>query len=322
MKLPLLFFPLVFVTQKEMDKKHWVLLSIAWIGLTACGSLWTMLQYLQSKENFETMYRTAYVLPTWAGENHIRFSMAVIVALLLWMKIEEWQFTENLYVKWGMRCIMGWLILFLLILSAKTGWVGLVFVVLPLGLYYLVKNGFRKIAFMLLFLAFALPFIAYKTIPTFRERINYLSYQLINFGEKQAAGVYSDHNRLLSIQAGWDIFRSNWLTGVGYGDLKQAMRDWFDANAPQVPGTERFRPLNQWLNAGAAAGVMGVIVVSIVVFLPFFKQEWRSNTPALAFVIFTALIFTYECMLEDQLGVFLFTYFILWWENSNKISLP
>ncbi len=317
-KLPLLFFPFVFVMQKGMNKSRWIWLSIAWIALTVFGSLWTMLQYLQSKEDYEAMYQTSYVLPTWAGDSHIRFSMAVVIALLLWLKLEEWNFNRNINIKWAMRGVMAWLMLFLLILSAKTGWVGLVFVILPLGLYYMIKNGYRKIAFALLLLAFALPFIAYKTIPTFRERINYVSYQLINFREKQAAGVYSDHNRLLSIEAGWDIFRSHWLIGVGYGDLKQAMRDWFDANAPQVPVTERFRPLNQWLNAGAASGIPGVVAVSIAVFLPLFKKEWRSNKPALGFVIFVMLIFLYECMLEDQLGVFLFAFFMLWWNSSHQ----
>lgn len=318
MKLPLLFFPFVFVGQKGFKRKHWILLSIAWIALCVCGSFWTMFQYLQSKENFEAQYQTAKVLPTWSGDSHIRFSIAVVAALLLWLKLEDSDYLKNGGMKWILRFLMVWMMLFLLILSAKTGWVGLFFVVLPLGLYYLVKNGYRKTALFLMLVVFALPFIAYKSIPTFRERINYVSYQLINFGEKQTAGVYSDHNRLLSIKAGWDIFRDNWLTGVGYGDTKQAMRNWFDVNADQVPVAERFRPLNQWLNAGAASGILGMVIVSIPVFLPFFMQGWRSNKPALAFVIFMMLIFIYECMLEDQLGVFLFAFFMLWWNSSNQ----
>lgn len=319
-KLPLLLFPFALVLQKGMNKKHWYMLSLVWMALVVSGSLWTMAQYLQAKESFEMLYKTAKVLPTWAADSHIRFSMAAVIALLLWLKMESENFTLPVWIKWTIRLLMLWLMLFLLILSAKTGWIGLFLVVLPLCLYQLSKGGYRKAALVALLFAIALPFIAYRTMPTLRTRVIYVMYQLKNFEQAKAEGVYSDHNRLLSIRAGHDVFADKWVLGVGYGDLKEATSRWFDEHAPQVPEPERFRPLNQWFHAGAAAGITGIAMVSLAVFLPFFHREWRRNKPALAFALFAALIFLYENLLEDQLGVFFYAFFMMWWNASNKFE--
>ncbi len=319
-KLPILFFPLVFILQKGMTKKFWSILTAVWIGLVLCGSFWSMMYFIQSLGNLEMMYRISKVLPTWAGDSHIRFSMAVVVALLLWLKLEGWNLIEDLRTKWIVRFFMLWLMLFLIILSAKTGWVGLFLVVIPFYLYHVFKAGYRKLVLAMLLFALALPVIAFHTIPTFQARVNYIMYELENIGQKKSEGVYSDHNRMFSMQAGWDIIKENWVAGVGYGDLAKATNDWFDVNASHVPPSERFRPLNQWLNAGAATGIFGIISVSVVAFMPFFLKEWRWNKPALAFAVFMFLIFLYENPMDDQLGVFLFSFFLLWWNYSNKLD--
>lgn len=312
-KLPLFLLPTVFAMQKGLIERLFIRLSVVWIILSFLGSCWTMLQYMQSKIIYDISYSASKVLPTWAGDSHIRFSIAVIIAILLWLQMEWGKLPSNQLSRWALRIIMIWLMLFLLILSSKTGWIGLFMVILPLCLYHLYRNGYMKSAVALIVLMLTLPLAAYKAIPTLRGRVNYIKYQLEHYDETRFSGVYSDQNRVLSLKAGWDLFLEHWLVGTGYGDLKYEMNRWFEINAPYVPVSERFRPLNQWLSYGAATGIIGMLLVTAILLLPFFNKNWQDYQTALAFAVFMMLLFLYEGMLDDQLGVFLFTFFTLWW---------
>ncbi|GIV33805.1 MAG: hypothetical protein KatS3mg031_1340 [Chitinophagales bacterium] len=318
-KVPFLLLPFVFSRQAGLTEKYWAAMSLLWVALVLAGSVFTLVQFTVHYYALENMYQVSKVLPTWAAGSHIRFSMAVVVALLLCLRLEELEsFSRS--AKLLLRLIMMWLMLFLLILSAKTGWVGLFLVVIPALLYHLFHRGHRILVVALLAIALLLPVVSYYVLPTFRERVHYIRYELEHPEQKRAAGVYSDHNRLLSMQAGWDIFLRHPVRGVGYGDMYVATYAWFEAHAPQVPPSERFRPLNQWLNAAAASGIAGLIVVTLAALLPFFLRTWRGSSSAIALAFFMLLVFLYENPLEDQLGVFLYAFFMWWFHYSLRLE--
>lgn len=71
---------------------------------------------------------------------------------------------------------------------------------------------------------------------------------------------------------------------------------------------------------GSGTGIAGVLIFTFAVMLPFFSARWRANKPALFFLLFMNVVFLYESTLEDQRGVFVYTFFTLWWYLTNRIE--
>ncbi len=319
-KLPLLLLPFALVMQNGFERKQFVLFSLVWTALLFGGTVWSMVQYLQQKDEYDLLYRFSKTIPTLAANDHIRFSMAIIIAMLLWLKLEEWKAITSSVFLWSLRAVIAWFVLYLHILGAKTGLLGMYFIVVPVTLWILFTSGKKQLAVASLFIAMLLPVLAYRLLPTFKMRIHYALYDRENRIEGNVSGNFSDGNRLLSIKSGWYVFQQNWLSGVGYGDIKKETNQWYNEYAPTVPLSERFLPLNQWMTSGSGAGIAAMLLFSIVIVLPFFSAQWRQNKQAIAFVLFMNIVFLYECTIDDQFGVYLYSFFILYWHLSNRIK--
>ena len=319
-KLPLLLMPFALVIQKGFEKKQFVFFSLLWILLLFAGTLWSGLQYLQQKDLYNNLYRFSKVIPTWADNDHIRFSMGMIISILLWLKLEEWKAIHSSLLVWLMRAVMLWFILFLHIMGAKTGLIGLYLIIVPLILWQLFTTGKKSMAIATLVIACSLPVVAYQLLPTFKTRMHYILYDRDNWKSENFSGDFSDGNRLLSMQSGWYVFQHNWLTGVGYGDIKTETSKWYDVHAPAVAIPERYLPLNQWITAGSGAGIGAVLLFTVIILMPFFSKQWQQNKQAMAFVIFMNIVFLYECTIDDQFGVFIFSFFTLYWHLANQLK--
>jgi len=320
-KLPLLLLPFALAFQKGVTKKHLTSIALLWIVFIFIGSVWSAVQYLLQWKLYNQLYHSSKVIPTLASNDHIRFSMAVIIAILLWLKLKEWKTIHGPTMYWLLNTIMIWFVFYLHLLGAKTGLLGLYAIVVPLILYQLFTAGKKTIAVLGLLFVLSLPVIAYNLLPTFKTRIGYILYDAGNWRTGNLNGSFSDGNRILTMQSGWYVFQKNWLAGVGYGDIKTETNKWYNVHAPSVPLSERFLPLNQWLTSGSGSGILAVLLFTLVVLLPFSLKQWKKNKQAIAFITFMNLVFLYECTIDDQFGVFLFTFFTLYWHLTNRPRL-
>jgi len=316
--LPLFLLPFAMTMQKGFERKHFLFFALVWMSLLFAGSVWSAVHYVSDQETYQALYRLSKTLPTPAENDHIRFSMAIVIALLLWLKLEEWKSSSSLVIKWSCRIAAAWFVIYLHLLGAKTGLVGLYIVVLPLFIWQLYRTEKKQITTAALVAVLCLPVAAYYSIPTFRIRLQYVMFEQDNWQQEKFAGNFSDVNRLASIRSGWTVFKNNWLTGVGYGDMKEETTKWYAANTPEIPSSQQFLPLNQWMLSGSGAGIVAVLLFTVVVLLPFFSKHWQQNKQAIAFVLFMDLVFFYESTINDQFGVFLFCFFILYWNLSIR----
>lgn len=317
-QLPILLLPFAMAVQKGFERKHFVYISLLWIALLLAGSVWSAGYYIADKQTYLELYRLSKVIPTPAANDHIRFSMAIVIGLLLWLKLEEWKNFSSETIKWLCRIAAVWLVFYLHLLGAKTGLMGLYLVVLPLFIWQLYQTGKKQLAVAAIAAAVCLPVIAFYSIPTFRIRLQYVLFEKQNWQSPEFAGNFSDVNRFASIKSGWHVFSNNWLTGVGYGDIKEKTAEWYAAHAPQIAPSQQFLPLNQWMLSGSGAGIVAMLLFTVVICLPFFSKHWRQHKQALAFVLFMNLVFLYESGINDQFGVFLYCFFILYWNLSIR----
>jgi len=320
--LPLFLLPFAMAIQQGFERKHFVFISLLWVTLLFIGSLWSVVQYLPDQEKYDALYRFSKTIPTPAENDHIRFSMGIVIALLLWLKVEEWRSYFYPLLKWSFRIAAIWFVIYLHILGAKTGLIGLYLVVMPFFILQLVQANKKQLAAATLIAVLCLPVVAYYSIPTFRNRIHYVLFEQSNWQQEKFAGSFSDVNRLASIKSGWAVFRNNWLTGAGYGDIREETGKWYSTNAPEIPSSQQFLPLNQWVFSGSGAGIVAVVLFTLVALLPFFLKQWQQNKQALAFVVLMDIVFLYESTINDQFGVFMFCFFILYWNLSIRPVKP
>ena len=324
-KIPLLVLPFSLVYIQQLKSKHIVQFHVLWIFTIFLGSLWSLSLYIGDPDQMIQLYKVSKVLPTWAENDHIRFTIAIIISILFALYMEQNNSLKGSAVKWIIRGISIWLIIFLHIISVKTGLIGLYLVILPVYGIHLWKKK-KALSILLIFIALITLGLSVRMIPTLRERINYMIYDHNLWSNEKFTGTDSDSNRILSLKAGWEIWKNNFFAGVGYGDIRSDVDKWFDKNVPIVKSEQRFLPLNQWIFAGSTTGIVGVIIFSLIICLPFFNKKWTGTLTSLCFWIFMTILFTYESTIEDQRGVYLFSFMTLWWHllininHHNKLS--
>lgn len=320
-KFPLAFLFFGFYAIIPLKEKHFKWLSHFFIVLMFGGTLWSLIIYLQNPAKYHELYRQAKVIPTLFDSNHIYFSFTVVIALLLITKLFISCHTKLRKVIYVVTAI--WLIAYLHILSAKTGLLCLYFSLLVLGLYFLIKIKQKLVALFLLFIVASLPLMAYKLLPTFKNRIGYILYDFSHYSRGNYIEGLSDGSRYRSLLAGRDIFLDNPLTGKGFGDIKKETNRWYNVFHPQIKDYERMLPSSELLLYACGAGIIGAILFLIAMLLPWKLKPLKNDISWKILLSILLLFFLYEVSLEGQFGVFIYGFFTWWWFlfTQKKISV-
>ena len=123
-------------------------------------------------------------------------------------------------------------------------------------------------------------------------------------GEKS---ISSDSRRLHSIVGGWEVFKTSPWIGVGMGDLKDEMAQYFrKQNADYV-----FFPHNQYLFFLAATGIPGLIVFLYCNLFPVFYHRAYHFIPLMGIQVIILMSFFVENTIENAIGVAIYAFFAI-----------
>ena len=313
-KLPLFLLPFCFsYTDNNFSFKEWEKIAFVFLALIFVGICQSLSQYFQNASVIHADYLKAHTIETPMGNDHVRFSLIVAIAILtcgfLLIRRREHKQWINVLLVVMLVIFIG----YLHILAARTGlacfYLGSFFLIIWLVRHR--KNNSKY--FLLSILVLVLPAIAYFALPTFRNRVSYLRYDL-SFVQKD---VYlpgsNDGNRIASIKAGWELLLQKPLTGVGFGDIRKELDSFYDNNYPQMNEADRILPSSEWVIYGAGNGWTGFIVFSFVMLVPFFVKELRGEVTWLILSFSIPLSYLFDIGLEVQYGIFIHAFFLLWW---------
>lgn len=307
-KLPYLFMPLAFFAMPPVTEKQWQ----QWVGLLllllvgAC--LWSVLHYVPQMQSIHQSYLSAKTLPVLMDNDHLRFSWLLSVGML--GALRGWDTAEHkLHRRLALAAVLL-IFMFLHLLAARTGLLLAYF----FGLGYVLTQrrfGSRRYNVLAFMLIIAVAIVALLSVPTLQNRWKYLRYTY-----QHGVGNYlpgsTDGNRWLSLRAGWEVLQQHpW--GVGLGDVRSVIFQWYDTHYPGMQETDKQFPANEWLVHGCAAGWPGVLLFTVALVAPFFSPVFRKNiwgTLLLAGNIGIALT---DSSMEGQLGIFIHTFTLLWW---------
>ena len=312
-RLPFLLLPLAFASLDQWPEYAMRRIAMVATG-TALLTIPAVLYHFISDKN-AVLESLEHGKMLWTPAYHIRYSLLLaysgLLAFYYGASSSKWR-----YYWWGAGAII---VIFLHFLAVRSGL--FVFYAITGGvlLYEMVKGKHRwKMATGLILLV-ALPIIGVKTIPSLQQKWKYMRWDL----ERIARGEInegSDNKRVLSFRGGLHVFREHPIIGVGAGDLKQKMRDYFIDENLQF----ELYPHNQYIFTMASTGLIGLFLFLYAVFVPLFHTRAYQFFPALAIQVIILLSFLVENTLETSLGVAIYLFFTLaslrQWRSTNAAS--
>lgn len=308
MKCLLILFPafvFVFNPKKNvMSAIHYFIIIVM-----AVSTIYSLQNYILDYENITSQYNVSKVMAVLSFGDHIRVSWVVVISCLL--AIYQYKSTANKYIKVLLVSYIIIQIVYLHILGSKTGLIALYLSAVILLVYEF--KTIKKWLFVLFAASlFLLPFIAYKTIPTFAQRVNYIKYDFGHYSKGEFKDGLSDAVRYNSLKAGKDIITSNPITGVGFSNLQAETESWYKQNLPELSPTSYFLPSSEIVIYWASGGIIGFLLFFSHMFIPFTMPYLRKNIWFMAFFIPAIFSFTFETHLEGQLPIFVYGFFAAW----------
>lgn len=315
-KVPLLTIGLG-LTAVPITRYLWRWIIAFLLLLTVMGSIWSVWQFIANSNEILQGYLQAKVMPTPFDNDHIRFSWLVVLVIILSLQTLVKSSSKN--ISTVVYILLGWLILYLHLLAAKTGLLCL-YAAAMLFIIHKIFVANNKVPGILLIVAFfVVPVIAYVSMPSLHNRVQYILYDFSNYSKGVFIAGSSDGARVLSLQAGWQLLTQHPVIGVGFGDLKSAIEQWHQSYYPQSFPTDRFLPLNEWLLYGAASGWIGIIALTTGIFL-LLRTAWSSNINSRMLCIVLVIPLITDDTLESQFGVVIFIFVLM--VTRQLLNLP
>jgi O-antigen ligase len=306
LKVPFIVFPLLFMMLHRIEKGLLHKLFYFLLILMTVTCIPVLINYLMNYESVNLLLSQGQHVPV--PSNHIRFSMLMALSIVsggyLFKEAHTWKYKLE---RWFIGAMLVFLLFMIHLLSVRTG------IALLYGmLMFIILAGFLKRGGLLKNLSFVIlllvgPVLAYKALPSLKSKINYSLWDYGKYKEGRAAN-YSDSERIISIQAGLNVYRSAPMIGVGVGDLKDQLKDYYLSKHPNL---KMKLPHNQFVTVAATYGIFGLLLFMISILSPVFYRKNYKDTLFLAFNLFMLGSMLFESTLDTNYGITIYLVFLL-----------
>ncbi len=221
----------------------------------------------------------------------------------------------ELKLNWKWIAAIFLLIVFILLLSSKAGWISLFLFVLYFCRRLVIK---KRTIFALLMVGFLIGLFSLLNIyftPRFSSRIPQLSVisetlrESNDKNKKTETSIDGSRSRILVWKAAVEIIKNNFWIGVGTGDAKDKMLEKYIEKEMTYEYKYKLNSHNQYLNTFIAIGVVGFTTLVLCFMVPFYFAYKEKTFLFVAFIIIVGLNFLFESMLETQAGVIFYAFF-------------
>lgn len=306
MKLSFLVWPIIFILLPRFSRRQYLLLFYFLMLNVSLSAILVLGAYFSDVYLFNRVLGYGHSLPT--PMNHIRYSLlitlSVIGGLVMMQKRFFWRWEwERILI----ALLTAGLFIFQHILSVRTGLVLSYVGIFTLLIIYGFRSKYKIPIVLILACIFFLPVIAYQTIPAFQRKIGYTLYDLDKFRAGEGSG-YSDSERFRSWQAGLAIAAESPFLGVGFGDVKEAVIDYYQT---QYQSDQYWKPHNQYISVFAGGGILGLFLFMFGLLFPLFYYKHTRDELFLAFYIVFLLSMLAESTLNSYIGSSIFLLFTL-----------
>ena len=307
-KLSLLVFPLIFATADYgfLNTKRLRLLMQVYLAGCVLGSfllmghaytLWSngvagAFYYMKLSWYFHSAYFAMY----------LNFAMAFIVLELLNRFRSLSPASRAIYFT-----LLAWYFIFIFLLSSKMGLIGMVIlaVLTAAELVFRQKKTFLGLGILILFLMCMRAGL--HVFSGTSARVVQSSETLMGNTSSQKSKSTSDRIDIWKISAG--IIKSNWLIGVGTGDVKDELVGKYRENKVEEALEFKLNAHNQYLQTFITLGLPGIFVLLLMLFLPMIAAFRFHHILYFVFLLLFSINILVESMFETQAGVIWYAFF-------------
>lgn len=305
--LPFLILPFAFSGLGAWPKKWLSTLFSLFILLTITGISWSLYFYFSQKDNYDLGFGFSRGIPTPFKNDHIRFSLAVVLSICF--SVDLFMTTTSKIWK-GMLALFTTIgIIYLHILSAKTGLLTFYIIGLLFVGKLLLNPSNRKYGFIILSAIIILPVVMYFSSAALRNKIGYFLYSLQQMKNEKKESNISDEGRLISYGYALESIRKHPLQGVGLGDVLPTMESLYSRDFPNEK-PKILLPHNQFLMSMMAIGIGGFLLLLLQqIFL--FRLALRQDFLYFSFMVMMSFTMMIEPLYETQYGTCMFLFWLL-----------
>lgn len=321
--LPMLVLPISMLSLPFYKIRFKRIFLIAWYAIILVTIGNSVYQFLLHPQDYISGYAHSKVIPTIKYNDHIRFSLLLSLSILPgYSYIESWILKKEGFDRLKMFIIFSIVIIisYLHLLAAKTGLICLYGVIMLLIYDFFKKKGFSKWTLILPpIIILMVCIIGYFIIPTFATKIQYVFHEISMFNS--GAGLdynYSSAGRLISYRIATEEISQHPFFGVGTGDVMQHMRMGYQKFYPEIPAKNHLIPHSQYLYNLLAYGLVFFPILISLVIAPFYVDRIRSKSYLYISATVLLVAMTFEAMLQVQLGLFIFLFFICIWYRWDR----
>lgn len=300
-KLPWLIIPLSIAGIKEVGKNHIILILTLLTFLLVVSGVVVLGNYYINYSFYTKQIMVGKSIPT--PLNHIRYSLmaafAGIVSVYFFIKNDTFL---TKYDRGYFAFTSVFLFALLHILSVRSGLICYYAALFYLMTYFAYKYKKWWLLPLLLIVLIGMPFLAYQTIPSFKNKVMYMQYDLQQLG-KSDIGHNSDSRRWQSLQIGWELIKQKPLLGHGLGQAENRTKAYYENYFPSVEEHNQKIPHNQFVFTTLELGILGFILLQLAIGIPILGTSIFKNPLYFSLAIIFLLSCFVENTFESQVGM-------------------
>lgn len=259
------------------------------------------------------LYGKGKTLPVFMDTDHVRFSIFLCSALLFTLLP-----VNNARYK---KTSFAILLIAILLLAVRTGWVIAGIIMIGYGLYYMkskparnphcVRNISISIIAIITLLAVS---------PTIQQKIRYTLYDWNTYNTKGYDSTYSDGVRRAMNTVAWKAITEDHANAIGWAAIPSTIQQKF-SQVFKGQTTQYGWPFNQWLFWWIGSGWWGMGLFTIWLFYPAWYGYQHKNP----YLIIWTLAIAFSCLVETtinyQYGALLHVWpLLVCWQTFKKSS--
>lgn len=299
-KLSFLIIPLIILTSDVLKRENIIELLKTYLFGSVIAAIFSLIVSTFSfaiTENTDVFYYQllSYFQHPGYFSMYLNFSVAIILILILHQR-------GKLNYKYYLA--LTFLIVFIYQLSSRMGLIILIALLMYSLLYVLLPKMKLKTTFFSLILSFSISLAIIYISSQYINRFEVAISQLEEGNENSSAG-----SRILLWKYSLELFLENPILGVGTGDVDEAVQNKFEEESFTYAVKSHLNPHNQFIQAGVALGIMGVLTLWIPFILPLFyiRKKQLFIYPLFAFIVAASCLT--ESVFERQSGVVFYALF-------------
>jgi len=174
---------------------------------------------------------------------------------------------------------------------------------------FIKKHYFLGLIFLLIIILS--PLVVYHSLPSFQNRITNTLQDLREYKSNTDLSDWSLARRIAAWQIAYAVFKENPIFGVASADTDKAILAHYDKVDFCIDKDKRILPHNQYLEQLVGFGLAGFIIFIAGFLFCLIHAIQQRNELLIYFWIIIAVAMLVESILERQVGVSFFTFFLL-----------